>query len=119
MALDVMRIGSYAVSRHVRTPGVNASVESELVLWADPAHPGQLSGATMSFSDVPATPGSRQGTWLFVLLPAAEFDVWYRLVRHERPVSLHWDVSNSGVPIYAALVTGSEPLGEGVDTSPA
>jgi hypothetical protein len=116
--VDAMAIGRYAVSRQAYTPGPDVAVQSELVLWVDQSRPGALAGATLTFSDVPATPGSQQGTWIFVDLPSEEFDAWYRIVRHERPVSLVWDAAGTGVVTYVALRTGDEPLGEGVDTSP-
>lgn len=56
-------------------------------------------------------------------LPAADYEAWVDLLRHEDPVYLHWSISDdpdrADTDGIIHLATGPEPTGEGpVDLSP-
>lgn len=52
------------------------------------------------------------------ILPPAEFEPWYTILRMESPVFFEWEENDDDETVLSlTLTTGKEPPGEGVDKS--
>jgi hypothetical protein len=73
-----MKIGEYILSRRISAPGPQPQAGTVLELRKATSDTGPVSGAMVYFTDQPR-PATRTDDWLYVLLPSAEFDLWYRV----------------------------------------
>jgi len=116
------KVGRYVVSRVAFEVSSSAGLEPEgrIILFPHVDYSGPIDQAVLYFrgqffGDLPTTPTVQA---VRAILPRAEFEAWYRILRTESPVFLHWEDNSGNTLSLLSLSTGEEPPGEGVDQSP-
>lgn len=115
------KIGHYVVTRIAyevsdpADPGAEGRIT--LIPHADydgPINQGVLYFRGPFFGDLPATSTVQA---VRAILPRTEFADWYRVLRTESPVFLHWELKDENTLSILSLATTEEPVGEGFDQS--
>jgi hypothetical protein len=89
-----------------------------LILKPDPSPGISIDRIVMTFYTNPADVGFQTPTQVFHSSPLSTFRDYYEMLKTEKPIYFEWGADSNDRLTFAVLTTGSEPLGEGVDTSP-
>jgi hypothetical protein len=117
MAEQQFRVGRYIVTRRAfaQPAGGGSDPEGRMTLFPHPDDPTPVDESLLFFRGPFAGDVVSQGTVTAVrsILPPAEFEQWYRILRAEDPVFLIWEENPDHSLLMISLSSGRERPGEG------